>query len=68
MKAGKVVYVCATLFINLILKYYGIGNNEAVGYLSGDAAFLLAEDICEHGCVHCEKNTTSGIDNREINK
>ena len=35
---------------------YSFGdNNETVGYLSGDAAFLLAEDICEHGCPHCGK-------------
>lgn len=42
--------------VDHIAKYYGIENNEAVGYLSGDAAFLLAEDICEHGCVHCRKD------------
>ena len=39
--------------VDHIAKYYGFENNEAVGYLSGDAAFLLAEDICEHGCKHC---------------
>ena len=41
--------------VDHIAEYYGLGNNEAVGYLSGDAAFLLAEDICEHGCPHCGK-------------
>lgn len=41
--------------VDHIAEYYGLDNNEAVGYLSGDAAFLLAEDICEHGCPHCGK-------------
>lgn len=41
--------------VDHIAEYYSLGNNEAVGYLSGDAAFLLAEDICEHGCKHCGK-------------
>lgn len=46
--------------VDHIAEYYGISNGEAVGYMSGDAAFLLAEDICEHGCPHCktEKETT----------
>lgn len=41
--------------VDHIAEYYELDNNEAVGYLSGDAAFLLAEDICEHGCPHCGK-------------
>jgi hypothetical protein len=41
--------------VDHIAAFYGLENNEAVGYLSGDAALLLAEDICEHGCVHCRK-------------
>jgi hypothetical protein len=45
--------------VDHIAEYYGLKNNEAVGYLSGDAAFMLAEDICEHGCRHCEKTKTS---------
>lgn len=42
--------------VDHIADYYGLSNGEAVGYMSGDAAFLLAEDICEHGCPHCVKN------------
>ena len=42
--------------VDHIAEYFGLDNNEAVGYLSGDAAFLLAEDICEHGCKHCGKD------------
>lgn len=42
--------------VDHIAEYYGLDNNEAVGYLSGDAAFMLAADICEHGCVHCGKD------------
>jgi hypothetical protein len=42
--------------VDHIAEYFGLDNNEAVGYLSGDAAFLLAEDICEHGCPHCGKD------------
>ena len=41
--------------VDHIADYYGLSNGEAVGYMSGDAAFLLAEDICEHGCPHCGK-------------
>lgn len=41
--------------IDHIADYYGIGNGEAVGYMSGDAAFMLAEEICELGCSHCRK-------------
>ena len=39
--------------VDHIASYYGIGNGEAVGYMSGDAAFLLAEDICRLGCPNC---------------
>ena len=43
--------------VDHIADAYGLGtNNEKVGYLSGDAALLLAEDICEMGCGHCRKN------------
>lgn len=42
--------------VDHIADYYGISNGEAVGYMSGDAAFLLAEEICEHGCTHCKNN------------
>ena len=41
--------------VDHIADYYGLSNGEAVGYMSGDAAFLLAEDTCEHGCPHCGK-------------
>ena len=41
--------------VDHIAEYYGLKNNETVGYISGDAAFLLAEEICEHGC-RCHKN------------
>ena len=41
--------------VDHIAAFYGLDNNEAVGYISGDAALLLAEDICEHGCPHCRK-------------
>ena len=41
--------------VDHIADYHGLSNGEAVGYMSGDAAFLLAEDICEHGCPHCGK-------------
>lgn len=41
--------------VDNIAEYYGLEDKETVGYISGDAAFLLAEDICEHGCVHCGK-------------
>jgi hypothetical protein len=41
--------------VDHIAEYYSLDNNEAVGYLSGDAAFMLAEDICEHGCRHCNQ-------------
>jgi hypothetical protein len=41
--------------VDHIAAYYGIENNEAVGYMSGDAAFALAEDICMHGCPCCGK-------------
>jgi hypothetical protein len=41
--------------VDHIAAFYGLDNNEAVGYLSGDAALLLAEDICEHGCPHCRQ-------------
>lgn len=41
--------------VDHIAEYYGLENNETVGYISGDAAFLLAEEICEHGC-RCHKN------------
>lgn len=40
--------------VDHIAEYYGLENNETVGYISGDAAFLLAEEICEHGC-RCHK-------------
>ena len=36
--------------VDHIASYYGIDNGEAVGYISGDTAFLLAEDICRLGC------------------
>lgn len=39
--------------VDHIAEYYGLDNNEAVGYLSGDTAFLLAEDICKLGCPSC---------------
>ena len=42
--------------VDHIAEFYGLSNGEAVGYISGDAAFLLAEDICEHGCPHCGKD------------
>ena len=29
--------------------------NGGFGNWGGGAAFLLAEDICEHGCPHCGK-------------
>ena len=41
--------------VDHIADYYGLSNGEAVGYMSGDAAFLLAEDICKHGCPLCRK-------------
>jgi hypothetical protein len=41
--------------VDHIAEYYSLDNNEAVGYLSGDAAFMLAEDICEHVCGHCNQ-------------
>ena len=30
-------------------------NGEDVGYMSGDTAYLLAEDICKMGCPCCGK-------------
>ena len=30
-------------------------DGEDVGYMSGDAAYLLAEDICRYGCEHCRQ-------------
>lgn len=45
--------------VDHIAGYYGIkGNGEQVGYISGDAAIMLAEDICKYGCPHCRKETT----------
>lgn len=41
--------------VDHIAEHYGLENKETVGYLSGDAAFLLAEEICERGCLHCDK-------------
>lgn len=41
--------------IDHIADYYGLGNGEAVGYLSGDMAFALADDICTLGCSHCRE-------------
>lgn len=42
--------------VDHISSYYGIGNGEAVGYMSGDAAFLLADDICRLGCPNCKNH------------
>lgn len=42
--------------VDHIADYYGLENNEKVAYISGDAAFLLAEDICNMGCKHCRKD------------
>lgn len=39
--------------VDHIAKYYELDNGEAVGYISGDTAFLLADDICRLGCEHC---------------
>lgn len=39
-----------------IARYYHIGNGEAVGYISGEAAFMLASDICRLGCPNCTKH------------
>lgn len=39
--------------VDHIAEYHGLDDTESVGYLSGDAALLLAEDICRHGCPHC---------------
>lgn len=39
--------------IDHIADYYGLDNGEAAGYLSGDTALALAEDICNFGCDHC---------------
>lgn len=41
--------------VDHMAQYYGLDNSEEVGYISGDAAFLLAEDICAMGCEHCRK-------------
>lgn len=41
--------------VDHIADYYGWDNSEAVGYLSGDMAFELAEDICRLGCTECRK-------------
>lgn len=41
--------------IDHIADHYGLPNGEEVGYMSGDAAFLLAEDICALGCPCCGK-------------
>ena len=41
--------------VDHIAEHYGLDNEEQVAYISGDAAFLLAEDICEMGCPHCGK-------------
>ena len=42
--------------IDHIANAYGIKTNgEEVGYMSGDAAYQLAEDICRFGCEHCRK-------------
>ena len=42
--------------VDHIASYYGIGNGEAVGYISGEAAFMLASDICRLGCPNCTKH------------
>lgn len=39
--------------VDNIAEAYGLDNGEAVGYISGDAALLLADDICHYGCEHC---------------
>lgn len=39
--------------VDHIAEHYGINDKETTGYMSGDAAYLLAEDICEMGCPHC---------------
>lgn len=42
--------------VDHIADAYGIPyDGEGVGYISGDAAYLLAEDICEFGCPHCRE-------------
>lgn len=41
--------------IDHIANHYGITDGETVGYMSGDAAMLLAKDICELGCPRCGK-------------
>lgn len=42
--------------IDHIANAYGIElDGEDVGYMSGDAAYLLAEDICHFGCEHCRQ-------------
>lgn len=46
--------------VDHIAEYHGLSNGEAVGYMSGDAAFLLAEDICHYGCEHCRKEFEYG--------
>lgn len=44
-------------FVDHVASAYDISpDGEAVGYLSGDTAFLLASDICELGCVRCRCN------------
>lgn len=43
--------------IDHIANAYGIDKSgEEVGYMSGDAAYLLAGDICHFGCDHCRQN------------
>ena len=45
--------------IDHIANAYGIKTNgEEVGYMSGDAAYQLAEDICRFGCEHCRNQET----------
>ena len=42
--------------IDHIADAYGLDTKgEEVGYMSGDTALLLAEDICRFGCEHCRK-------------
>lgn len=42
--------------VDAIAETHGLGNNEAVGYMSGNTALLLAEDICRLGCNRCRES------------
>ena len=47
--------------VDHIADYHGLVDDEETAYMSGDAAFLLAKEICEIGCPRCRKEDKHGM-------